>query len=218
MAGDTSRNAYLSLSPRNSTISSAANQTKGEIFMEGRTMSEENWEIAATIDERVRQLTREAVNDTVLVNRMLGYIPALHRLWTSAPDEELIALSVAYPGFMRYARLMEDMSEALRTGIGVPPGVTDLPLTEEPVKGVLEGILATGATLEQQLQCRKEEHLTDKDVLLETLYRRWRSAVPQLVAHLKSSSLHPRSRGMIVQLLEEMTDRIDSLHEGAGLA
>jgi hypothetical protein len=48
-------------------------------------MLEENWEIAATIDERVRQLTREAVSDTVLVNRMLGYLinstAAIARKW-----------------------------------------------------------------------------------------------------------------------------------------
>ena len=186
--------------------------------MHVRTRSEENWEIAATIDERVRQLTHEAVNDTVLVNQMLGYMPALHRLWTSAPDEELAALSVAYPGFVRYARLKEDMSEALRTGVGVPPGVTDFPPAEEPYKGLLQGLLATGATLEQQLQYRKDERLADKDVLLETLYRRWRSAVPHFVASLRSSSLHPRAQSMIVQVLEEMTARIENLHEGAGLA
>ena len=181
-------------------------------------MLEENWEIAAMIDERVRQLTREAVSDTVLVNRMLGYMPALHRLWVSAPDEELAALFDAYPGFVRYARLMEAMSEALRTGVCVRPGVTDLPPVEEPVKGLFEGILATGATLEQQLQQRQEERLADKDAQLETLYRQWISVVPQFVAHVKSSTLPPRSQGMIVQVLEEMAARIDSLHEGAGLA
>src|ERR1035437_89793 len=163
-------------------------------------MLEENWEIAAMIDERVSQLTREAVSDIVLVNRMLGHMPALHRLWISASDEELAALFDAYPGFVRYARLMEAMSEALRTGVGVPPGVTDIPPAEEPVKGLLEGILATGATLEQQLQQRQEERLADKDAQLETLYRQWRSAVPQFVAHVRSSTtLHPRSQGMIVQ-------------------
>jgi hypothetical protein len=78
--------------------------------------------------------------------------------------------------------------------------------------------LSTGATLEQQLQCRKDERLADKDVLLETLYRRWRSAVPHVVAHLRSSAQHPRYRSMVVQVLEEMTARIDSLYEGAGLA
>jgi hypothetical protein len=56
----------------------------------------------------------------------------VHRLWTSASDEELAALSVAFPEFMRYARLMEDMSEALRTGVGVLQGVTDLTRVEEP--------------------------------------------------------------------------------------
>ena len=113
---------------------------------------------------------------------------------------------------------MEDMSEALRTGVGVPPGVTDFPPAEEPYKGLLQGLLATGATLEQQLQYRKDERLADKDVLLETLYRRWRSAVPHFVASLRSSSLHPRAQSMIVQVLEEMTARIENLHEGAGLA
>jgi hypothetical protein len=181
-------------------------------------MLEENWEIAAMIDERVGQLTREALSDTVLVNRMLGYMPALHRLWTSAPDEELAALFNAYPGFARYARLMEDMSESPRTGVGVPPGVTDLSPAEEPVKGLLEGMLATGATLEQQLQQRQEERLADKDFQLDTLYRQWRLVVPQFVAHVRSSTLHPGSQGVIVQVLEEMAARIDSLHERSGLA
>ena len=186
--------------------------------MQARRMSEENWEIAAVIDERVGQLTREGVNDTILVNRMLGHMPALHRLYTSASDDDLMALSVAFPGFVRYARLMEDMSEALRTGVGVPAGVTDLPFAEEPFKGLLQGMLSTGATLEQQLQCRNDERLADQDVLLETLYRRWRSAVPDVVAHLRSSTLHPRAQSMMVQVLEEMTVRIDRLYEGAGLS
>ena len=185
--------------------------------MQARTGSKENWEIAAVIDERVRQLTREAVNDTVLINRMLGHMPALQRLYTSASDEELVALSVAFPGFVRYARLMEDMSEALRTGVGVPPGVTDLPPLEEPFKEILQGILATGSTLEQQLQQRREERLADQDILLENLYCRWRSAVPHFVDHLRNSSLPPRSQDMIVQVLEEMAARIDSLHKGAGM-
>jgi hypothetical protein len=181
-------------------------------------MLEENWEIAAMIDERVQQLTRESVSDAVLINRMLGHMPALHRLYSSASDEDLVALSVTFPGFVRYARLMEDMSEALRTGVGVPPGVTDLPLAEEPFKSLLQGMLSTGATLEQQLQCRKDERLVDKDVLLETLYRQWRSAVPHVVAHLRSSSQHPRYQSLFYPVLEEMTARIDRLYEDAGLA
>jgi hypothetical protein len=35
---------------------------------------------------------------------------------------------------------------------------------------------------------------------------------------VRGSTLHPRSQGMIVQVLEEMAGRIDSLHEGSGLA
>jgi hypothetical protein len=58
----------------------------------------------------------------------------------------------------------------------------------------------------------------DKDAELETLCRKWRSAVPQFVAHVGRSPLHPRSQGMIVQVLQEMADRIDSLHDGTGLA
>jgi hypothetical protein len=40
---------------------------------------------------------REQLDNIALpVNRMFGYMPALHRLWTSAPDEELTALFNAY--------------------------------------------------------------------------------------------------------------------------
>jgi hypothetical protein len=84
--------------------------------------------------------------------------------------------------------------KVLCTGVGFPPGVTDLPPAEEPLKGLFEGILATGATLEQQLQQGQEERLADEDVLLGTLYRRWRSAVPHFVAHLRSSPCTPARR------------------------
>lgn len=187
--------------------------------MQGRPTSEENWETAAVIDERVRQLARQGVSDPVLVNRVLGYMPALHRLYASATDAELAALAAVYPGFVRYARLMEDMSEAMRTGVGVLPGVTGFPLAQEPLKGLLEGMLASGATLEQQLQNRKDEPLADNDdPLLEPLYRRWTSALPEFLALVERYTPHPRAQSMIVQVLKEMADRIENLHAGAGLA
>jgi len=71
------------------------------------------------IDERVRQLTREGVNDTVLVNRMLATCLALH---ACIPRRLIRADGMVRRIFWVCAvcRLMENMSEALRTGVGVP--------------------------------------------------------------------------------------------------
>ena len=69
-------------------------------------------DIAAAIDERVRQLAAQGVSDSALVDQMMGYMQPLQRLWNATTDDELDALCTAYPGFVRYATLMEELSRS----------------------------------------------------------------------------------------------------------
>ena len=71
----------------------------------------ENRQIAEAIDLRVRQLAVHRLSDAELIDQMLGYMPDLQRLWDSTTDDELFGFCEKYPGFLRYATVMEDLSQ-----------------------------------------------------------------------------------------------------------
>jgi hypothetical protein len=63
--------------------------------------------MAAKMDQHMRQLSAQGVNDRqVILDRMMGYVPELHAIWTGTSDDQLVALFHEFPEFYRYARLM----------------------------------------------------------------------------------------------------------------
>lgn len=72
-------------------------------------------QLAARIDQQMQQLAAEGVSEAhAVINRMMGHVPDLHRIWVNTSDQQLIVLSREFPGFYRYARIMEEVSEAER--------------------------------------------------------------------------------------------------------
>ena len=47
----------------------------------------------------------------------MGYVPDLHKIWVGTSDQQLMALSNEFPGFYRYALIMEEASESERMSI-----------------------------------------------------------------------------------------------------
>ena len=69
--------------------------------------------LAAKIDQHMQQLSALGVNDApAIINRMMGYVPDPHKIWVGTSDDQLIALSNEFPGFYRYALIMEEAFEA----------------------------------------------------------------------------------------------------------
>ena len=50
----------------------------------------------------------------------MGYVPDLHKIWVGTSDQQLMALSNEFPGFYRYALIMEEASEAERNKASRP--------------------------------------------------------------------------------------------------
>jgi hypothetical protein len=49
--------------------------------------------LAAKIDQHMQQLAAQCVSEThAVVNRMMGYVPDLHRIWVGTSDQQLMAL------------------------------------------------------------------------------------------------------------------------------
>ena len=71
--------------------------------------------MAAKMDLHMRQLSAQGVNDRhVIIDRMMGYVPELHAIWTGTSDDQIVALCNEFSEFYRYARIMEEASEAER--------------------------------------------------------------------------------------------------------
>ena len=81
---------------------------------------------------------------------MIGYVPDLHQIWVGASDQELMGLSREFPGFYRYAFIMEEASEADRNKASRPyDGMVEF---SEEHKQRAAQLLVTAATLERGFQ------------------------------------------------------------------
>ena len=61
----------------------------------------------------MQQLAAQNTREThAIINHMMGYVPDLHKIWVGTSDQQFMALSREYPGFYRYAHIMEEASEA----------------------------------------------------------------------------------------------------------
>ena len=70
--------------------------------------------MAAAMDLRIQQLTAEGVHGLAVIERMVGHLPDLHRIWVGTSDHQLATLCNDFPGFSRYASLMEEAADAER--------------------------------------------------------------------------------------------------------
>src|SRR3984893_18480600 len=102
--------------------------------------------LAARIDHQMHQISAQGVNDPdAVINRMMGYVPDLHKIWVRTSDDQLIALSNEFPGFYRYAIIMEEASEAERNKPSRPyDGMAQF---SEQHKQLAAHLLVTAATL-----------------------------------------------------------------------
>lgn len=180
-----------------------------------------NREVAEAIDLRVRQLARTGISDRDLVDQMVGYMGEIQRLWHSTTDGELQALCEAYPGFLRYATLMEDLSRAMRSGVGVPPEIRSFPRLTEPLKGDYERLLAQAATFEREFQeemdrirARQASGIAwplKRPVVPEKALNEWREQVNSFSTRVRNSELPPKAQVLLLQGLGDPLRRLVAL-------
>lgn len=139
-------------------------------------MSNEYRRLAAKIDQHMQQLAAQGVNDPQdIINRMMGNVPELHKIWTGTTDDQLIALSNEFPGFYRYAFIMEEASEAERNRPSRPyDGIAQI---AEQHRQMGAQLLTTAATLERGYQAyRSSGNLSvfqPQIKELDKLYQQW---------------------------------------------
>jgi phosphoglycolate phosphatase-like HAD superfamily hydrolase len=106
--------------------------------------------MAAAMDLRIQQLTAEGVHGLAVIERMVGHLPDLHRIWVGTSDHQLATLCNDFPGFSRYASLMEEAADVERRKASRP--YDDVPELHDSLKDAMAALLVTAATLERSYQ------------------------------------------------------------------
>ena len=170
--------------------------------------------LAAKMDQHMQQLAAQGVNDApAIINRMMGYVPDLHRIWVETADDQLIALSNEFPGFYRYAVIMEEASEAERNKVSRPyDGMA--PFSEQHKQQAAQ-LLATAATLERGYQAflgsGKLRDVQPQVHEMDKLHRQWLSDLESFKSSLRAQGAEPMALEYVNEAFGRLAERIKKL-------
>ena len=168
--------------------------------------------VAAAINLRVRQLEAQGISGPTLVDHMLGHMQDLQRIYDTVSDGVLRDLCRRFPGFHRYASLMEAMSEKNQQMIatGTHP-YADLPALPEPLKTSLTKLLRGGVELEREFQAAVDADRAAQAGRLTAMRRQWAADLEQLVGDFRSSNLPLRSQALVQRVVKAVAERIERM-------
>ena len=170
--------------------------------------------LASRIDQHMQQLAAQGVSEApAIINRMMGYVPDLHRIWVGTSDQQLVALSNEFPGFYRYALIMEEASEVERNRASRP--YDGLPEFSEQHKQMGAQLLTTVASLERGYQAfRANGNLQVCRPQLDELGHLHRKGLSDLDAFKDSLRAHgadPKVLGYVNETFGRLAERIKHL-------
>ena len=170
--------------------------------------------LAAKMDQHMQQLAAQGVNDApAIIHRMMGYVPDLHRIWVGTTDEQLLALSHEFPGFYRYAHIMEEAFEAERQKAARP--YDDLAPLSEPYQQQGADLLTTAATLERGYQALRgsghRQGVQHQIREMDTLHQQWLSDLESFKSILRAQGAEPRALEYVSEAFGHLAERIKQL-------
>ena len=170
--------------------------------------------LAEKMDQHMQLLSAQGVSDThVIINRMMGYLPDLHKIWVGTSDDQLITLSNEFPGFYRYALIMEEASEAERNKASRPyDGMAQF---SEQHKQLATKLLTTAATLERGYQTflgsGKRQVFQPQMSELGKLHRQWLFDLESFKKSLRAQGAEPKALEYVNEAFGRLAERIKKL-------
>jgi hypothetical protein len=93
--------------------------------------ADQHW-IAAKIDTRMQKLIRAGKDDMAIMAAMADHMPAVHQLLSTVQPVDMEQLTRKFPGFYRYAKILESLAAGIRSGAIPVPGRTKTPQQTTP--------------------------------------------------------------------------------------
>ena len=88
--------------------------------------ADQRW-IAAKIDTRMQKLIRAGKDNMAIMAAMTDHMPAFHQLLSAAQPGDIDQLTRNFPGFYRYAKILESLAADIRSGVIPVPGREEAP-------------------------------------------------------------------------------------------
>ena len=89
--------------------------------------------IATKIDTRMQKLIRAGKDNMAIMAAMADHMPAFHELLTAAQPAEMDQLTRKFPGFYRYAKILELLATGIQSGAIPVPGRKEAPRQTDPM-------------------------------------------------------------------------------------
>jgi len=173
--------------------------------------------LAAAMDLRIQQLTAEGVHGAAIIERMVGHLPDLQQIWVGTSDNQLAMLCNEFPGFRRYAILMEEAAEAERRKPSHP--YDDVPELPDSLKDAMAALLVTAATLERSYQEVLDVDKSPEWRLqvneLNRLHLKWVADLEHFTSVLKRSDVPKKTVDILVDALDPINECIAQMQNRA---
>ena len=169
-------------------------------------------QIANAINLRVHQLEAQGITGMALANHMMGHMQDLYGIYNTATDQALRDLCDRFPGFERYASMMEEISEqneAMMVAGRHPYG--DLPELPEPLKAKLIHVMSAAAKLEREVRAALDCGQGGGTERLTIMKQRWADDLGHLVFEFQSSDLPARTQILVQQVLKATAERVQRM-------
>lgn len=169
--------------------------------------------LAAQLDQDMQRLAAEGVNEPpAIINRMMGNVPVLHQIWVGTSDAQLLALSREFPGFYRYAQIMEDAASAERERPSrAYDGIAPFPPALQEQGGQL---LTTAATLErgyQALLSSRRAGVQPEIDAMHSQHQQWLAEVESFKRALHDQGIAPQALAYVHEVFGRLAKRIQLL-------
>lgn len=170
--------------------------------------------LASKMDQHMQQLAKQGIADpNQILDRMMGYVPDLHKIWVGTSDQQLIELSRQYPGFYRYAVIMEEASEAERRKSTRP--YDNLPKFSELHQQMMSSLLSNAATLERGyreiLDGGKSLQLAPSLIQINSMRDTWMADIQNFKASLLAHDTESKAMEIVSVVLQRMIGRVEEL-------
>ena len=170
--------------------------------------------LAAKMDQHMQQLSARGVNNPhAIIDRMMGYVPDLHKIWVETSNDQLSALSNEFPGFYRYALIMEEASEAERNKASRP--YDGLELFPEQDKQLAAQLLTTAATLERGYQAFRGsgclQVFQPQVNEMHKMHRQWLADLDSFKSSLRAHGADPKGVMYVKEAFSHLVERIQKL-------
>jgi len=135
------------------------------------------------------------------------------QIWVGTSDDQLIALSNQFPGFYRYALIMEEASEAERNKASRPyDGMAQF---SEQHKQLAAQLLTTAATLQRGYQAflgsGNLQVFQPQVNALDKLHRQWLSDLESFKSSLRAQGAEPKALAYVNEAFGRLAERLKKL-------